>query len=1109
MLIDHVNIARRFQRSIRLDSDVGRLEALQGFVCQRSAAEGLLNMATQVSQTSQRAFTWTGPYGGGKSSLAVTLAALLGPKGPVHKAALAALGGDIAPQILNSFKASRDGWLVVPVVGRRGDAIADIGAALEHARREAGANHGRPRAEVKNGRELLERLTKEAEARPKDGVLLIIDELGKFLESAAAEGGDIYFFQELAEIASRCKGRLVVVGVLHQSFEQYATRLGRETRDEWAKIQGRFIDIPLVTAVDEVIGLLGQAIGTHHPHAQTLQASDSVARSIRTRRPGTPTDMGARLNDCWPLHPVTAAVLGPMSRRRFGQNERSVFGFLASAEPAGFQEFLRATPIDAGQLFGPQRFWDYLRANLEPAILASNDSHRWAQAADAIERCEARGTKIHVDLAKSIALIDMFRNGSGLAADRTTLETCVPYADKDAIDAALTDLTRWSVAVFRKHMDSWAIFAGSDFDIDSAVAAAAAQITGLDLERLAKLAALQPVLAKRHYHETGTLRWFQTELRNLADLGKVGARASDAAGYFILALPDQGETREAAQSACKSFSAQASEQLIAIGLPRNALRIRELGNELVALEAVRASRPELEGDPVARREIAARISAVSADLEEELRHGFSNAAWYEAGKRLKLDDGSSLSKIASGLADKRFEHAPKIHSELLNRQKPSSNTQGGVRALAHAMVKNANQPTLGIEGFPVERGLYATVLAAAGLHREIDGEWRFAAPANTGIGQSYVACWDAAAAIIAGQKAPVSLKLIYDAWEAPPFGIRRGIMPVLALAFIMANQNSLALYSEGRFQVDIDDYFVDVLLQDEGLVGLRKVNDDAFHGAILDGVAQAITVTTKQVCSTEPLDIARRLVKFVRDLPQWTQRTLNFSAKTLEVRRVLLRADDPYKALFVDLPAVFENPAPNAIASGIEHAFHELDDAYPNMLVLLEGKMLAALGASKDSLEDLRRRASIVSGVSGDLRLDAFAGRITAYDGEFTALESIASLAINRPPRDWNDRDPDQAALALAGFGLKFRQAETLALVKGRNPSRQAMALVIGTGDAGGAVIEEFEVADSDRPKIDALARQLNKVLTQSGADRNLILAALAESGLQAALAHQQKKKAG
>ena len=63
MLSDHVKIARRFQRSIRLDSDLGKVDALQGFVCQRSGAEGLVSMAVQIAQTRQRAFTWTGPYG--------------------------------------------------------------------------------------------------------------------------------------------------------------------------------------------------------------------------------------------------------------------------------------------------------------------------------------------------------------------------------------------------------------------------------------------------------------------------------------------------------------------------------------------------------------------------------------------------------------------------------------------------------------------------------------------------------------------------------------------------------------------------------------------------------------------------------------------------------------------------------------------------------------------------------------------------------------------------------------------------------------------------------------------------------------------------------------
>ncbi len=37
---------------------------------------------------------------------------------------------------------------------------------------------------------------------------------------------DIGFYQDLAEAAARCKGNLVIIGILHQSFEQYAAKLG-------------------------------------------------------------------------------------------------------------------------------------------------------------------------------------------------------------------------------------------------------------------------------------------------------------------------------------------------------------------------------------------------------------------------------------------------------------------------------------------------------------------------------------------------------------------------------------------------------------------------------------------------------------------------------------------------------------------------------------------------------------------------------------------------------------------------------------------------------------------------------------------------------------------
>jgi hypothetical protein len=336
----------------------------------------------------------------------------------------------------------------------------------------------------------------------------------------------------------------------------------------------------------------------------------------------------------------------------------------------------------------------------------------------------------------------------------------------------------------------------------------------------------------------------------------------------------------------------------------------------------------------------------------------------------------------------------------------------------HAMIAAGNEPALEIEGFPVHRGLYSTVLAPAGLHREGADGYSFGKPSNSKIGQTYKPCWEAAEQLFAADQGPVPLGRLYRLWEAPPFGIRRGVMPILALAFILANKPRFALYGEGKFQAEIDDYLVDVLLQDEDLVALRRVDVDAFRGTILSDVANAVKVATGTPCPPDPLEVARRLVRFARELPPWTQKTLSLSPSTAAVRHVLLRADDPHKTLFVDIPAIFEEGNAKVTAPGIEAALAELSAAYPRMMEELSQKMMRALGYAEPEFDDVHRRAGVVADLTGDLRVDAFTARLATYCGDISELEAIASLAINRPPRDWTDRDPDQAALALANFAL-------------------------------------------------------------------------------------------
>ena len=692
-MADHVRIARRFQRAVRIDADGADPQALEGFICPQSSAFVLLATAQHVAQTGHGAFTWTGPFGSGKSSLVVALGALLGPDKRLRALAEKVIGNDTARTITANMPPKSRGWRVLPVVGRREHPALVIGEAIE-----AAGIGSRGREEWSEER-VVAALAQGAQAGSGNsgGIVLFVDEMGKFLEAAAQDGTDVYLFQLLAEAASRSGGRLVVIGILHQAFEEYASRLTREMRDEWSKIQGRFLDLAVNAAGEEQIELIARAIESDRVAVPPGQLAKAVAAQIKSRQPAASDYLADVLEDCWPLHPIVACLLGPISRRRFGQNQRSIFGFLNSAEPFGFQEFIRRSSVKT--LYEPDRLWGYLRANLEPSILASPDGHRWALAANAIERCDALGAEdLPERLLKAIALIDLFKERSGVSACRGILGLCISGTAAPDIDAALKQLEAWSLIVFRKFNDSYAIFAGSDFDIDNAVCEALGNVAEVDFHVLRRLAGLQPVLAKRHYHRTGSLRWFDVEV---APVGMLAERVAayrpknGTIGQFLLAVPTEGESEKQVSAACREAARKADAWDIVVGLSQRCWGITDLARELVALEDVRDQHPELAHDPVARREVLARLTALQGQLEEELHRAFDGAVWHLKHHTARCLCHAELNGIASDLADRRYPKAPLLQNELLNRIRPSSNAIAAQNALLRLMVSNEGKERLG------------------------------------------------------------------------------------------------------------------------------------------------------------------------------------------------------------------------------------------------------------------------------------------------------------------------------------------------------------------------------------------------------------------------------
>jgi hypothetical protein len=722
---------------------------------------------------------------------------------------------------------------------------------------------------------------------------------------------------------------------------------------------------------------------------------------------------------------------------------------------------------------------------------------------DAVERSTASGASaLEISLLKTIIVVDLFRGRSGLVASPELLRHCGREAEsKKEIERALDALSNRSCIVFRRHVGSYSLFAGSDFDIEDALTRAKPAAEAINLQRLRDLAGLQPILAKRHYHTTGAIRWFNLDLIRLRDLeSSLGDESEErAAGRFVMVIPTDGETTELARAICSALAAKAPTNVI-IGISDHAWHMLELAREYIALSAIHDHRPELRGDAVARREVLARLNEAQARLDRELQRMTEAAIWFRRGTDPCRLAATELNIVASSISDELYAKAPRILNELLNRDYPSSNAVKAQRDLMKRMLANEGEQRLGLKGWPAEAGLLESLLLKTGLYREDTDGWRVVRPHARHDPHCLFPLWqDALSVLRSHKKTAVSLADIYARWRKPPFGIKEGLMPVLALSLYLAQRENIAVYRQGVFQPAMTDLDVDMLTSDATQIQLRWIDLNEEAQDLLKRIAAfAIVVDpTGPAKSGSPLDVARSLIAAFDRLPAWTRRTKSITPAAQKLAGMLRYANDPNRLLFEDVQALKDKAKGSPVKKTIAlftQAFTELQDAYPAMLLDLERTLLQELEVKDGKPHAIRERAANLHQSTGDLRLKAFVQRLATYSGTGADMEGIASLAIDKKPSDWVDSDLTEARRRLGELAHDFKRLEETTRVAGRPDTRHRMAVIVPLEGASRAMHTEFVINAHDTVDINDIIEKLDATLQRaSGTRKNIILAALAQ----------------
>lgn len=1060
-----ISIRQSGLRSINVERDLGNAVIADGYVLTAQARASLSRILNSFdNKTPSRSWTLTGPYGSGKSFFGLFLMNLMSKTQAAHGFVFTQLQSTdelLANRIREALNhGSTQGLLPVPIAGYR----APLQECVKHGLLQS-LMHLKEAEKIKPLLVELENWPAQIESRAITrwlkrlleiitqpdfgyaGLLFIFDEMGKPLEFAAnhPEETDIYLLQELAEFANRSgKTPFVFVGILHQAFEQYAHLLDSKTQREWSKVQGRFDDIPFQEPANQQVRLLANAIEyTETASLKEIEPALQQAAQDTAQTGWCPPMMKADefaglALQTYPLHPTALAAL-PFVFRRLAQNERSIFAYLASHEPAGFQEFIERNPV--GAFIRLSDLFDYLAANFQGRLYASGRARAITETIEKLGNL-TNLTETEAALLKTIGMLTWLTEVSALQANETSLLSALRSETNpdERLRESLRNLQTRSLIVFRRFNKTYSIWQGSDVDIEERLQQAQQKMRG----SFSLAAAVQkyltphPIAARRHSYQTGTLRYFEVCYLDAFSRSQVNLNpAPGASGKVLLCLPvNHAETETFLQWA--TATEMGERENLVFGVVERPGRLAELLYELSCLHWVEENTPELRDDPVARRELRTRLMAIESLVRNNIDrtlspYRLSDAAgckWFQGGQEVSAKTNQGLSHLLSEICDHLYAQSPILWNEILNRRQLSSQGASARRSLVEAMLTRADQKVLGIEGFPPERSMYDSLLQASGLHRQLeDGAWGFA-PLGNADPLNLQPTWQAISDYIFTETPePRPVAELYQLLGETPYGLTNGVLPVILCAFMIIHQGETTLYNAGSLLPEPTIANWELLLARPELFQVAGCQVSGTRRTIVERFARAY----KTELQTMP--VVRSLIRGVKSLPEHTQQTKRLAPRTLAVRTAVLQARSPELLLFVDLPAALEMErfdhqrlipeAAQKFFGRLNTALTELADEMPRLLSWGRDEVLTACGleTGEANWNIFRTQAAELAARTTHPNLLPLLKRAAETPEAEAALESVLAYLANRPPRAWTDADTDRFLAQAQTLGELF-QAE-------------------------------------------------------------------------------------
>lgn len=844
-------------------------------------------------------------------------------------------------------------------------------------------------------------------SKNKKGIVIVIDEFGKFLEYASKNraADELFLIQQISEWVNDDLNKAYFIITLHQNFSSYGSSLSNQDKLEWEKVKGRFVDLVFNEPVEQLIYFASKKLkefsipkkieSDFKRLLKLIQASKLVSHNKLVNEELS--------NSLYPLDWLSSNVL-VNSLQRYGQNERSLFSFLNDDTDYSIKKLKQ-------DFYSVSNVYDYLVNTLSSEINSSDNPHRaqWLTTFRALERAELVFEDDYQQVSeviKTIGLVNIFSKVGGLF-DKDFIANYFKLTRNFNALPILDKLEKTGIVRFYKHSNKINFLEGTDLDLEQELIAISKEINPnfSIANEIKNLVDLPVLLVKRYSFETGTRRFF--EYRVFDSYNELTEAEGVIDGYINLVFDD------IKVSDIKKKSKDCTSNIFV--LYKNSNQIR---NEVLTILKFDRLIEKYSEDSNAKKLLDSERKFHLQQLENlVINQLFNNDKniWVNNGETEPVVSKHKLYEWLTEICYSIYKKTPVFNNELINKQFLSAPINSARKYLIRSLLENEHLENLSFpeEKFPPQKAIYISLLKEAGIHQKNIklGYYELTKPSSD---SNLHHLWNESEAFLKSSLANKrNLLEFYELLQAEPYKLKKGFIDFWIPIFLIAKKEDYALFhTNGGFVPFLTEDTIDLIHKKPEDFLVKSYDVSGLKVNLLESYKELVQIGDSNSKGTQStfLSIFGNFLRFQRGLNNYTLKTDKLSNKATKLREAIMTSKDPEDALFNLFPtalgfhslAIKEDiEVLNSFTNHIQDAIREIRNAYDELLNRVEKAIVDSFYCTSIDFEvyknEIQSKVNEINPSTLARVQSVFYKRlISPLDDRISWVKSVADVALGK-----------------------------------------------------------------------------------------------------------------